>query len=394
MRIREYAAPRGHVVVDDLLPAPMLASFLESLRALEPRMTVGMVRRKAGFEKSDIKENRVVFLDATERERNAQHVYTTLRDAVWSPTVLDVLEAADEPLFQVLQYTDAPSIQISRYARDGHYGYHRDVGNKCNLTVLYFACVEPQAFTGGNFVIDHAGRKKTVHFKSNRLLIFPSSTLHRVTPVRGGADRFECARFSLQIWPAIVPGKTRGPRAMQALRREDQARHPKRPTFAVSAGDLAGSEAFYRSLFKGESLPIEELELGAFGRLGGRLLANLNYLVRVLYPDLDFEARFQNVPGGMDEVATRIYLAHRDDAAFLELGYLIGPGVSRETPIEAGLFVRFVRDRKHYQATRTVKLTDTYSKSESQLKKTIHSAIDQARADGVDLGSLLPRDEP
>ncbi len=322
MQPQEHATPRPHVVVDDCLSSAHLALFLEHMRGLESRMTVGMVRKRSGFEKSKVKENRVLFVDDNDEDPHAQAVLGQLRALAWSDTVLDFLENADAPLFQVLQYTEAPSIQVSRYADDGQYGFHKDIGNKTNLTVLFFACAEPRGFTGGDFVMRHGEEEKTISYRNNRLLIFPSSTPHRVTPVKAQGDDFACARFSLQIWPAIAPGKTKGPRSMQILQREDQARHPLRPEFAVKARDIAGSEAFYRALFSGESLALEDLALGAFGRLGGRLQSNLDFVAGSLYPNAKFQAHFHNLPCDAEKkVRTHIYLCHGTESQGLVFGY-------------------------------------------------------------------------
>ncbi|MAB79787.1 MAG: hypothetical protein CMJ89_10590 [Planctomycetes bacterium] len=376
MRIRQYASPRPHVVVDNCLSPDRLKAFLGHVRGLEPRMTVGMVRTRRGFDRSKIKENHVLFVDDTDEDPHAQAVLAELRAIAWSDPVLDFLEEADAPLFQILQYTEAPSIQISRYAEAGHYGFHKDVGNKTNLTVLFFACEEPQGFTGGNFVMEHGGKRKTIRFQANRLLIFPSSTLHRVTPVRACDGRFETVRFSMQIWPAISPGKSLGPRSMQILRREDQARHPLKPTFSVKQKDLSGSEIFYRSLFSGAVLPIDDIQLGAFGRLGGRLLSNLKFIAGSLYPGLKFTPRFQNVvDAATGSVETRIFLSHGPSGGAFEFGYRLLPQGKSYSPLRADLFAILRGGDETFEGSTKTSLSGSGARIEACLVRALKDCV-------------------
>jgi Rps23 Pro-64 3,4-dihydroxylase Tpa1-like proline 4-hydroxylase len=62
---------------------------------------------------------------------------------------------------------------------------------------------EPLQFEGGEFLIGSWDKREvthTVEFKNNRLVIFPSRSLHKVAPVRNLQGGSENARFTLQYW--------------------------------------------------------------------------------------------------------------------------------------------------------------------------------------------------
>lgn len=71
------------------------------------------------------------------------------------------------------------SFLLSYYGDGDHYAPHRD--SACS-TVLYWFCKEPRAFTGGDIYFSDID--KTVEFKNNRMIIFPSWAEHEVDEVK------------------------------------------------------------------------------------------------------------------------------------------------------------------------------------------------------------------
>jgi len=371
MEIREHTSPRAHVVADDFLPRAEARRMLRSLRALEPRMTVGLVRTPEGLKKSTAKENRVLFVDDDDDDEAARAVLAVLRRRVWSDELLDALEDADAPLLHVLQYTGAPSVQISRYAAGDYYELHRDVGNKTNLTVLLFLCAEPQRFSGGNLVLEHRGKSRTVRFRNNRLVVFGSNTFHRVTRVRAASDRFTHARFSLQIWPAIVPGKTAGPRALRALREEDQARHAGAPVFAVAPGDVRGVAGSLEALVSGRHVAIEQLDLIPFLRFADRSISNLAFLARSLFGRADFEAMVA-CPGGVPGPTTELFLRHEGRAARFDFGYRVRPAGARPS---GALFARLRAGDTEVERARIIGWKADHRRSAELLRRLVRECL-------------------
>ncbi len=75
-----------------------------------------------------------------------------------------------------------------------------------NLTAIVFLATDPRKVRGGDLVLAYEGEEATIRFRHNRLVIFPSRTLHRVTPVRVASTDPRDARVSLQCW--LTYGRT------------------------------------------------------------------------------------------------------------------------------------------------------------------------------------------
>jgi Rps23 Pro-64 3,4-dihydroxylase Tpa1-like proline 4-hydroxylase len=65
---------------------------------------------------------------------------------------------------------------------------------------------EPLAFKGGDFVFgswDQKQATKTIPFKNNRMVIFPSRVFHCVTPVEKTTTDVQTDRFTIQYWSKL-----------------------------------------------------------------------------------------------------------------------------------------------------------------------------------------------
>lgn len=132
-----------------------------------------------------------------------------MKDILLASAVQDKFERAQSPIYRLLKHCHFPYFHLSSYQNGQHYGYHQDINEPSNLTIVLFLCKEPKKFSGGSFIINRGGHKKTIRCKNNRLLIFPSNTFHKVTPVRMNSKRFDHGRFSIQIWPRVKSSATK-----------------------------------------------------------------------------------------------------------------------------------------------------------------------------------------
>ena len=67
---------------------------------------------------------------------------------------------------------------MSYYEHGEEYKSHYD---EFSLTALWWTCKKPKRFDGGNFIF--SDYDETVEFKDNRMVIFPSIIMHKVTKV-------------------------------------------------------------------------------------------------------------------------------------------------------------------------------------------------------------------
>jgi len=263
----ERDEPRAHVVVDDFFAPEALPAIFKEVQSLGPRMKPGLVR--------DIgHDGQSVFFEHARRRNEAIWIHDPsktvrlFREHLWSDALLESFETAREPLFQIIANCSAPHLQVSRYMTGDHYDFHVDEGAGVNLTAIVFLAFDPERVQGGDLAFCHDGQEATVRFRHNRLVIFPSKTLHRVTRVRvDGADT-KYARVSLQSW------LTYGRAESKPRRRPAQA---DLPTFLLAEPSiLAAAQALSGSSAKDQTP--EDLYWGAF-YVSRILTSNLRCLV-------------------------------------------------------------------------------------------------------------------
>lgn len=267
----EHDWPRAHVVADDFFAPAALDVIFREVASLERRMKPGLVR--------DIgHDGQSVFFEHPRRKNRAVWIHDPsktlrlFREQLWSDGMLEVFEHAREPLFQIIPNCWAPHLQVSRYLTGDHYDFHEDEGAGVNLTAIVFLAADPRKVHGGDLVLAYDGDETTIPFRHNRLVIFPSKTLHRVTRVRVDGDDPKHARISLQCW------LTYGRPPSRPKRRGAEA---DRPTFLLAEEPIvAAAQAMIDSSTTPDQTP-EDLYWGAF-YLSRILTANLRCLVTAL----------------------------------------------------------------------------------------------------------------
>lgn len=263
----ERDRPRAHLVMDDFFAPSALDAIFRELPSLERRMKPGLVR--------DIgHDGQSVFFAHGRRRNRAVWVHdpsTTLRlfrEALWSEAMLESFDCAREPLFQIIPNCHAPHLQISSYMTGDRYDFHEDEGAGVNLTAIVFLAADPEKIRGGDLVLAYDGEEKTIRFRHNRLVIFPSKTLHRVTRVRVDSTDPRHARISLQCW------LTYGRPPTKPKRRAPVA---DRPTFLLAEESILAAAQALSDSAATDQTP-EDLYWGAF-YLSRILSSNLRCLV-------------------------------------------------------------------------------------------------------------------
>lgn len=267
MRI-ERASPRAHIVVDDFFGPAALRTIFGEIASLDRHLGRGLVRDvghdgQSVFFENERRRNQAVWI------HDPSKILRLFREHLWSPTMIPWLEGAREPLFQIIPRCWSPNLQVSRYMTGDHYDFHEDEGAGVNLTAIVFLAARPEKIRGGNLTLAYGGDATTIRFRHNRLVIFPSKTLHRVTRVRVDSTDPRDARISLQSWLAYgQPPKRRKTKARRAEAEAD------RPTFLLAEEPIIGAaQALLASPAAAEQTP-EELYWGAF------------YLTRILTQNL------------------------------------------------------------------------------------------------------------
>jgi hypothetical protein len=273
----EHERPRAHIVVDDFFAAPALRTVFLEVASLERQLKPGLVREvghdgQSVFFQNERRKNRAVWIHEGSKSLRL------FRQALWSPSLMSAYQQAREPLFQIIPNCMAPHLQVSSYMSGDHCDFHEDEGAGVNLTAIVFLAKDPKKIRGGDLVLSYDGEEKTIRFRHNRLVIFPSKTLHRVTPVLVASDNPSDARISLQCWLAYDP--------VQAKKSTKQAKPSKRTkaveadaaTFLMAEEEIvAGAQA----LIAGKTAAAQSPEVFYWGAfyLSRILTANLRFLV-------------------------------------------------------------------------------------------------------------------
>lgn len=265
MRI-ERASPRAHIVVDDFFAPSALRTIFAEIASLDRHLARGLVRDighdgQSVFFENERRRNQAVWI------HDPSNTLRLFREHLWSPTMLPWLEGAREPLFQIIPRCWSPNLQVSRYMTGDHYDFHEDEGAGVNLTAIVFLAARPEKVRGGNLTLAYGGEATTIRFRHNRLVIFPSKTLHRVTRVRVASTDPRDARISLQSWLAYGDAKAK-------TKTKTRPAEPDRPTFLLAEEPIVGAaQALLASPHATEQTP-EALYWGAF------------YLTRILTQNL------------------------------------------------------------------------------------------------------------
>lgn len=95
-------------------------------------------------------------------------------------------------------------LQFTRYEAPGqHYHWHKDSGRNTAVRKLSISVQlsDPKDYKGGDLQFKFGNKDLTLPRKRGMVTVFPSYTLHRVTPVSKGT------RFSLVAWVSGPPFK-------------------------------------------------------------------------------------------------------------------------------------------------------------------------------------------
>jgi hypothetical protein len=265
--LAELDWPRAHLVVDDFFAPTSLAAIFREVRSLERRLEPGLVR--------DIgHDGQSVFFPHARRRNRAVWIHdpsktlSLFREQLWSEAMIATFDRAREPLFQIIPNCWAPNLQVSSYMTGDHYDFHEDEGAGVNLTAIVFLAAEPKKVRGGDLVLAYDGDETTIGFRHNRLVIFPSKTLHRVTPVRVASTDPKHARISLQSW------LTYGRPPAKPKRRRPEA---DRPTFLLTEESILAAAQAMSASTATDQTP-EDVYWGAF-YLSRILTSNLRCLI-------------------------------------------------------------------------------------------------------------------
>ncbi len=132
------------------------------------------------------------------RKSNIKWIHHDEKSAWVYDRIRDLSIEANNSIWKFNLHSVLDSIQYTEYyANGGHYGWHTDIGpgsishRKVSITIQLSG---PDEYEGGDFDLWYGSEFMTMEKKKGSAILFPSFTLHRVTPVTKGVRR------SLVLW--------------------------------------------------------------------------------------------------------------------------------------------------------------------------------------------------
>lgn len=157
--------------IPDLLSASEVADLCEKLAAAD--MVEG--KTTAGWHAKAVKQN---------QQLDSKHPTA-------APLIQQVRQSAlKHPLFQVAaRPKQIHTIRFNRYSDRMFYGRHTDNalmnGARSDLSFTLFLS-PPDSYEGGELVVESIDSEQSYKLAAGSLLVYPSSSLHRVEPVESG----------------------------------------------------------------------------------------------------------------------------------------------------------------------------------------------------------------
>ncbi len=206
MKYEIFKEPFTHIVIDDWLPWVHDIRVMNSVYSLVPYMKQSKVNSDQGIVISpNSKSSKNLWLfQFFQGKQTDFNLAKFIEEKIWSEEIRKIFKETNDNLYNTALYTDTSQLLLSKYTNGDHYSWHRDYSPLVTFNLMLTK--EPKSFTGGDFVFgdwDNKNPLKTISFKHNRLVIFPSRVFHCVTPVIKNNDNIETDRFTIQYWTKL-----------------------------------------------------------------------------------------------------------------------------------------------------------------------------------------------
>jgi len=181
MKLEICDNPVKHYIIDDMVTAKFNLKILENIIPLIPEMKDGLIGAFGiPIHQPKFKNNKNRWLGESDE-------------------LYQIMEETAYTLY--LNLKRKGTMLLSMYQEGGLYSWHKDTTD--SMTLNYMISSTPQKFEGGDFILgnyEDIKYNKTIEFKNNRAIIFPSKAWHCVTPVTNFTGNTEDSRFTIQYW--------------------------------------------------------------------------------------------------------------------------------------------------------------------------------------------------
>lgn len=199
MRHENFYDPIAHMIVDEFFTQDEYDEVFNILNYLKPHMTPGIYVKNSSYNDKekfhlDIiqKQNFNLFI----RDLNdpaCKRIGEIIGSKFWSIDMRKMYLTNTDSMFQYHHYSNSFNIMISRYPKNGHYDWHKDINRSLTGNIM----ISNDNVEGGNFYLkNNFGKTKEIKFKTNRVIFFPAECQHMVSSVTNDTERFSIQYFS------------------------------------------------------------------------------------------------------------------------------------------------------------------------------------------------------
>ncbi len=207
MIVKEFGTPRPHLIITEVFSEKVLEGFLQEAVDLKDIFKPGkMGKFKDNVQKTTINDKRKkamdIYLDDYYTDRSKSKILTKLDAFMINNKMRDIYDNCRYPIFTTILFTTIDATHLIRYKDGDYYDWHGDVFGKAYgfTTISFMFGSKKKMFTGGAFQLKYKDEVKTIPFKRNTLIIFPSNTMHRATTVKMKSTDPYHLRYTIQRW--------------------------------------------------------------------------------------------------------------------------------------------------------------------------------------------------
>ena len=186
MEFTYYTEPVTFCIIKNYHSSEIRKSILKELNTLKPHLQEPTKTASASDFSGDLKKsNSGLFLEEFYRENQSKSVILHASRKLFTECIWELKK--NNWFYKYIERSNNNATLVSHYKSGDFYDAHEDDGL---ITAIYYTWDEPKKFEGGDF---YFGEFK-VPIENNCILIFPSCTEHRVTPVIGNG-RWAISQF-------------------------------------------------------------------------------------------------------------------------------------------------------------------------------------------------------
>lgn len=204
MRFEVLTEPFEHIIVHEVFTPEQLKNVWSEIEFLHPRLLrVGISGFDGGSAKDSqgnlLKQNSALSLNEIyNNQTGISYILQYLADFFHSDELTG--PTANDLSYYFRLYVKARTFyfNLQYYENNDGYESHADVSVFTNNLFLY---KEPKSFEGGEFVFDEYDY--TIQCETNKMVIFPSTIKHSVTPVKMLDNTPMMGRYSITTFQSI-----------------------------------------------------------------------------------------------------------------------------------------------------------------------------------------------